>query len=168
MAPGRRECQFWTGTRGQLPRKEEDNEYERVSTVADSIIQADEDYAAHQCNCVIRRPAKGVAQTIFAQWPHADVYLQRKQANRMIDEPGTASVHGRVINLYGQFLPGRPPSRFTNYYKNQDELQLLQERDDMIDSSEERLTWAREALWDADRQLEKGNQLRSPPTWDAS
>ena len=126
-----------------------------MTTVADNIINATEDYAAHQCNCVIQRPAKGVAKAIFSEWPEANVYVKRRDEGRDIDKPGTASIHDRTINLYGQFLPGRPPSRFTNYYKPQRELRLLWDRTDISDSREERLSWIEEALWDADQQIEK-------------
>jgi len=75
---------------------------------AGSILDATEDYIVHQCNCVSATPAQGVAEVIFAAFASADVYSQRASRGRPHDIPGSVSVHGRIVNLYGQLLPGRP------------------------------------------------------------
>ena len=72
------------------------------------IMLAEEEYIAHICDCVTAGPAQGIASAIFHKYPQADVYQQRFMANRRRDPPGTASVHGRIINLYSQLLSGLP------------------------------------------------------------
>ena len=42
------------------------------------------------------------------KFKEADVHKQRKFRKRKIDIPGTISIHGRIINVYGQYLPGSP------------------------------------------------------------
>eukprot|EP00933_Yihiella_yeosuensis_P002016 TRINITY_DN10331_c0_g1_i2.p1 TRINITY_DN10331_c0_g1~~TRINITY_DN10331_c0_g1_i2.p1 ORF type:complete len:681 (+),score=154.22 TRINITY_DN10331_c0_g1_i2:45-2045(+) len=79
-----------------------------VKTVAGSLLLATETFIAHQCCCVLSRPAEGVAASIFERFPDADVYQQRKRNGRPVDIPGTISVHRRVVNIYGQFCPGKP------------------------------------------------------------
>lgn len=53
------------------------------------LLQATEQYIAHQCNCV-SRGARGLAKTLFAKYPHANVYQSRKSPS----QPGTILVHG--------------------------------------------------------------------------
>jgi len=72
------------------------------------LLAADEEFIVHQCNCVFAGSAQGVAEAIFAAFPIADVYKERATGSRPVDVPGTVSVHGRIVNLYGQLLPGRP------------------------------------------------------------
>mmetsp|Transcript_22991 Transcript_22991/g.42305 ORF Transcript_22991/g.42305 Transcript_22991/m.42305 type:complete len:999 (-) Transcript_22991:7-3003(-) len=79
-----------------------------VLVKAGDILGAEEEFIAHQCNCVSSTSAQGVAEAIFRAFPNADVYKQRAGRGRSHDIPGSVSVHGRVVNLYSQLLPGRP------------------------------------------------------------
>ncbi len=62
---------------------------------------------AHQTNCVSQKAAF-LAATIFAKYPHADVYSNRTTPS----SPGTIDIRGsppqRVIAIYGQVYPGKP------------------------------------------------------------
>lgn len=44
---------------------------------------------------------------MFEKFPEANVYEQRAQHRRYVDQPGCISKHGRVINLFGQWYPGK-------------------------------------------------------------
>ncbi|CAJ1400626.1 unnamed protein product [Effrenium voratum] len=72
------------------------------------LLQASEDFIVHQCNCVYSGAAQGIAEAIFNAFPAADAYRSRAEQGRPHDIPGTISVHGRIVNVYGQLLPGRP------------------------------------------------------------
>jgi len=69
------------------------------------LTKSDATYLVHQCNCVTTR-GMGLAYTMFKVFPQADVYSTRTKPSI----PGNISVHGRVVNLYGQCLPGGPSS----------------------------------------------------------
>ena len=75
-----------------------------------NILNATEQYVAHQCNCKTRTNASGVAAAIFAAWPWSEVYLNRTEDGTL----GSISVHGNgenerfVINMYAQKYPGGP------------------------------------------------------------
>lgn len=73
-----------------------------------NLLDACEDFLVHQCNCVFGGKAQGLAEGVFDAFPDADVYSQRASRGRSHDLPGSVSVHRRVVNLYGQLLPGRP------------------------------------------------------------
>ena len=65
-------------------------------------------FIVHQTNCV-SRTAHGLARAVFERFPHADCYTNRTRDSW----PGSVQVCGddrqrRVINLHGQFYPGRP------------------------------------------------------------
>jgi len=77
-------------------------------TQGGDLLSAQEELIVHQCNCVYSGAGQGVAEAVFKRFPSADVYRERAIEGRPTDVPGTVSVHGRVVNLYGQLLPGRP------------------------------------------------------------
>jgi hypothetical protein len=74
-----------------------------------NLLDAHTKYIAHQTNCVTNKAAH-LAAAVFARYPHADVYSGRV----IYDEPGTIIVKGNgederlVINMFGQFYPGKP------------------------------------------------------------
>jgi len=85
------------------------------------LLEADQQYIVHQTNCVTRS-ARGLAADIFRRFPHADVYNAVTRSRRETiagDVPGTVAVMGEgaadpergVINLFGQYGPGRPRGR---------------------------------------------------------
>lgn len=76
------------------------------------ITKVNTKYIVHQCNCVTIR-SKNLAKTVFDAFPYADCYSIRKQN----DVPGTIKIFGNgkteryVINLFGQFYPGKAIDR---------------------------------------------------------
>lgn len=77
----------------------------------------------HQANCVANKAAH-LSADVFKRFPEADVYTMRKQG-RPDDRPGTCGTFpvetgrltdggrpltqpSRVVNLYGQYNPGKP------------------------------------------------------------
>eukprot|EP00040_Diaphanoeca_grandis_P039976 m.260805 g.260805 ORF g.260805 m.260805 type:complete len:227 (-) comp40668_c0_seq1:103-783(-) len=83
-----------------------------VKHVDGDLLRATEQYIVHQCNCT-SKSGRGIAKTIFQQWPHADVYRERAQKGvthslgTIVVRGGTAGRRG-VINLFGQHSPGKP------------------------------------------------------------
>lgn len=79
-----------------------------LSIVDASILDATEQYIAHQCNCVTTRSAH-LAQALFSRFPHANIYARR--SNGAADAPGQivvcrAPAHTRfVINMLAQRYP---------------------------------------------------------------
>lgn len=67
-------------------------------------------FLVHQCNYISKGPPRGLASSMFEKFPEANVYEQRAQNRRDIDSPGRISKHGRVLNLYGQWYPGKANS----------------------------------------------------------
>jgi len=65
------------------------------------------EYIVHQTNCTSVRAA-GLATHLFKRYPAANTY---KASSSYIRKPGTISVHGPVINLYGQDTPGKAKSK---------------------------------------------------------
>jgi hypothetical protein len=86
-------------------------EAQMPATVVDgNLLDANDRYIAHQCNCVTDRAA-GLAAAIFARFPHANIYIGRTTH----DVPGTIEIRGQdgtnarpVIAIFGQVYPGKP------------------------------------------------------------
>jgi hypothetical protein len=78
-----------------------------------NLLEAPERYIGHQCNCVTAGLAAGLAKAVFARYPYADTYAQRKEPS----EPGSYSMHGNgkderyIVNFYAQYYPGKAMSR---------------------------------------------------------
>lgn len=91
--------------------------------ISGNILEAEEQYIAHQCNCLTTY-AKGIAKTIFDHYPHADIYSSRTFGNEPSSEqmPGNIIICGNgkdqryVINMMGQFYPGKP--KYPNSFKD--------------------------------------------------
>jgi len=79
----------------------------RLVDLSGDLIQAalnkEISFIAHQCNCVTLR-ARGLAEAIFETFPSADIYKNRKEA----DKAGTIIIRGKVINMLAQVYPGPP------------------------------------------------------------
>jgi ribA/ribD-fused uncharacterized protein len=81
-----------------------------VHVVTGDLLEADAQYIVHQTNCVTYGGASGLAAAVFTKYPWSDVYAGREEYG----EPGDISVHigntgdHYVINLNGQFFPGKP------------------------------------------------------------
>lgn len=99
-----------------------------ITEINGDLLDADTDFICHQCNCVTTR-GKGLSKVIFDKYPEADIYSERINSNKYNntkDEPGTIKVRGNVINIIGQYYPGK--SKYSN------------------DTKEKRIEWFRQAL----------------------
>lgn len=78
------------------------------------LLKFECEYIVHQCNCVSTGSA-GLAKRIFETFPEANIYKFRTKP----DIPGTISLRTLapnifqsypkiVINLFGQYYPGKP------------------------------------------------------------
>ena len=82
------------------------------------ITQSSEKYIVHQCNC-ISNYSLGLAKTIFEKFPYAECYINREKN----DIAGTIQIKGNgldqryIINLFGQFSPGKPKKNETNFQR---------------------------------------------------
>ncbi len=87
-----------------------------VTIVYGNLLEAEEEYIAHQCNCVTTY-AKFLAKSIFDKYPYADSYSVRAKNNSV---PGTIEMFGsnnqkKIINMYAQYYPGK--SKYSNDIK---------------------------------------------------
>lgn len=79
----------------------------KVRVIQGNVLNATEDFIAHQCNCITSY-AKGLAKSIFKRFPESNVYTNRvRMSPRTHHQPGTISVHGRIINMFAQQRPGK-------------------------------------------------------------
>lgn len=124
---------------------------ELIVTVQGDLSKAPDTYIVHQANCCYKKPAQGAAASVYKQFPEADPYFPRAEAlkgvglGRPIDKPGTIFMAGRVVNLFGQFAPGKPVGSreaidASNYKEDFASLP------DILDSAEERLQWFKQSL----------------------
>jgi len=80
--------------------------------VEGDLLNYDAKYIVHQTNSTSAN-ASGIARSIFDKFPYSNIYTERLQTKH-IDTPGTIIVRGNgknqryVINLMGQFFPGKP------------------------------------------------------------
>jgi len=72
------------------------------------ITKCDAQYIAHQCNCLSRGSAGGVAHTIFSKFPWSDCYRDRQEDSVMgeLDVRGNGNDERFVINMFSQHCPG--------------------------------------------------------------
>jgi O-acetyl-ADP-ribose deacetylase (regulator of RNase III) len=105
----------WQKLSSKEPLRDELHHDSGVQIVTGDLLEAEAQYIVHQTNCVSHGKAAGLAAAIFAKYPWADIYADRVEYG----EPGDISVHSisvssggqephRVINLNGQFFPGKP------------------------------------------------------------
>lgn len=86
-----------------------------VKTIIGDLLEAKEQYIAHQCNCVSKGSA-GLAYFLFKQFPYANIYQMRTSHSI----PGTIHIAGDgidnryVINMFSQYYPGH----YFDYYTN--------------------------------------------------
>ena len=73
-----------------------------------SIKYDDENILVHQCNCVTNH-AKGLAKTVFDLYPDANIYKLRNECST----PGDINIISPIVNIFGQFIPGKPNKRET-------------------------------------------------------
>lgn len=80
-----------------------------IDIVIGDLFFSKEKYILHQTNCVTNKAAH-LSKDVFKHYPYADIYTGRTIPNK----PGTIEVRGNgqdqryVINLLGQYYPGKP------------------------------------------------------------
>eukprot|EP00438_Fugacium_kawagutii_P006264 Skav222651 [mRNA] locus=scaffold997:205789:207644:- [translate_table: standard] len=126
-----------------------------MEEVAGDLLEAPEQYIVQQSNCATTYPA-GLAAAIAEKFPHADVYkpeARKRRGTERGDCPGTIAVMGGpcateeqekrgVINVFGQFCPGKPNKRTRGRvnYKG------IEAGIDVVDDEQQRLEWFKAAL----------------------
>lgn len=130
-------------------------------TITGSLLDATDGYIAHQCNCVMWGTAQGIAEPIFAAHPIANVYLARAKQNRPYDTAGTNTLHGTVINMYGQLLPGLP----FDVKKSKDYVKYVKQKQASRDTRSARLCWFVQCLKGLPDQLPPGPQTINFPKY---
>lgn len=79
-----------------------------IEIITGNILDAEEQYIAHQCNCLTQRSA-GTAKAIFDKFPYSNTYKDRVVPDIM----GTIKILGNgldqryVINMFAQYYPGK-------------------------------------------------------------
>ena len=79
-----------------------------INHVQADMLHGDDDYIVHQTNCVTSTAA-GLAKRMFTDLPYSDVYKGREHHSC----PGSIQIMGDgnerrlVVNLFGQFAPGK-------------------------------------------------------------
>lgn len=80
-----------------------------ITIVKGNLLDATEKFLVHQTNCITKRAAH-LSKDVFQRFPYADVYTGRQVA----DHPGSIEIRGNgvdqryVVNLFGQYYPGKP------------------------------------------------------------
>jgi hypothetical protein len=80
-----------------------------IEIITGDIFDSKEKYLIHQTNCVTNRAAH-LAKDVFEKYPYADIYAARTEPSK----PGRIEIRGNgedqryIINLLGQYYPGRP------------------------------------------------------------
>lgn len=84
---------------------------EYIQIINDDLLNANEDYIVHQCNCISTN-AKTLAKQIFDKYNYADSYKKRSRNNKSTYSiPGTIEIFGNgndqryIINAYAQYYP---------------------------------------------------------------
>jgi hypothetical protein len=110
------------------------------------------DLIAQQCNCLTVK-SQGLAASLAAKFPIANCYAKRRPVGKRNlaiaedrDKPGTALITGKVINLFGQWRPGKINASCFDSYP---------ECPSRAESVDARADWFKLALADMLRQLTK-------------
>ena len=84
-----------------------------LEVIYGDLLLANEQYIAHQCNCVTTYAA-GAAKAIFDKYPYANTYKLRTCDKPDTSQINTIGIHGNgsderyIINMYAQVYPGSP------------------------------------------------------------
>ena len=91
----------------------------KIEYITGSILDSKEKYIVNQTNCITKK-ALGLSDSIFKKFPYADIYTSRAEDNH-VDKPGKIIVCGDgrsnryIINLLGQYYPGKPKHKNDTY-----------------------------------------------------
>jgi len=114
--------------------------------VVGDLLDATEDAIMQQCNCVTITP-KGLSKAIFNKWPYANDYTNRTLESRpsggtiSIKRPGDDEDGKIIVNMFAQYYPSS--ANFSN------------------DSTNIRLRWFKQCLFEIENQLINTNEIRS-------
>lgn len=80
-----------------------------IQIVNGSILDSQEKYIAHQCNCITQKSA-GTAKAIFDKYSYANTYFDRIEPDKLasIKILGNGNDQRYVINMFAQYYPGKP------------------------------------------------------------
>ena len=83
-----------------------------IKIVNGNLLDATEEYIAHQCNCITTK-SKHLAKQIFDKFPYANTYKKRTRDKNTHNIPATIEImanpqnkHMHIINMYAQYYPG--------------------------------------------------------------
>jgi len=81
-----------------------------IEIITGDLLEATEQYIAHQTNTISNGGAGGIARVIFDKYPYADCYLSRAKQDQAgtIDIRGNGSDQRLIINMHAQIYPGSP------------------------------------------------------------
>ena len=130
-----------------------------VNIVRGDILNAEEEFIAHQCNCFSVR-AQGLAKTIFERYPSADVYSSRKRraaavrSDKSVLPLGSVTIHPvddrrSIINMYAQLAPGACGDYLSEVFVTEE-------------TAGERLKWFSQCLEDIARQCPADARIAMP------
>lgn len=97
---------------------------DKIVIIEGDILDSNEDYICHQCNCVTTT-SKGLSKAIFTKYKWANSYIHRTphEYDKHFDKPGTISImHNgypelpNIVNMYAQFHPGKCFSHNETYH----------------------------------------------------
>lgn len=71
------------------------------------LLEATEEYIAHQCNCVTKR-GMGLSGDISRKFPYADPYSPHSLKNPSTIKIYTHIDHPKFIGMFAQYYPGKP------------------------------------------------------------
>lgn len=114
-----------------------------VGIINEDILNADQKYIAHQCNC-LTKDSKGLAKLIFNKFPYANCYDNENKSLSRRDIPGTFKImksnnedDPRIINIFGQWIPGKINSKYLLKYPKYQNIN---------ETNEIRLEWFKQAI----------------------
>lgn len=118
------------------------------------------DFIVQQCNCLTVKD-HGLSAAIATKFPTANCYAKRRAIGKRNlavpqdrSKPGTALITDKVINLFGQWRPGKIDAAYFDAYPE------YAARAETVDA---RAAWFREALADMLRQLTKPKSVVGVP-----
>lgn len=125
-----------------------------ITFIEDDIFNVQSDYIVQQCNCLTIK-SHGLSKEIAKRFPEADLYSKRRQVNNRnlaVPEdrstPGSISIDGKIINIFGQWRPGKIGTKYDNYYPESNP----------PETSETRLMWFKMGLEKISKTLDSNSE----------
>lgn len=88
-----------------------------IHLVKADIFTTGAKFIAHQTNCSTKGQAAGIAKIIFEKYTYADVYKDRIEDSTpgTIDIAGDGLFYRGIINIFGQYYPGKPQNSASKF-----------------------------------------------------